>query len=145
MSAIEPASRQPIRVGDEARDRVADLLSDHLAAGTISQDEFADRVGLVLAARTTSELGRAVADLPLTTHLTPRSPSDPEGPGTHREIAVAAASTGWVIGGLLASGGAAFAAVMAIGYEHATLAFFLVFVAAVVGVAAGFRAGRSPH
>ena len=145
MSATEPVSRPTMRIGDEERGRVADLLSDHLATGTITQDEFADRVGLVLGARNTSDLGRAVADLPLVTQHGQAPSTHPAVATAQRQIVVSGAMTGWIAGGLVTCGVVAFGAAIALANNWVVLTLVLIAVAAVAGIAAGLRAGRSPH
>ncbi|MGD0943997.1 MAG: DUF1707 domain-containing protein [Acidimicrobiales bacterium] len=52
------------RAGDSDRDRVVTLLRDHCVAGRLTLDEFSERTGLALAARTRGELDSVLADLP---------------------------------------------------------------------------------
>ncbi|HWD51226.1 MAG TPA: adenylate/guanylate cyclase domain-containing protein [Acidimicrobiales bacterium] len=57
--------RQPVqRAADADRDRTATLLREHVVVGRLTLDEFSDRVGRALAARTRGELEALVADLP---------------------------------------------------------------------------------
>jgi hypothetical protein len=56
--------QEPLRIGDEERSKAAELLSDHLAEGRLSQSEFNDRLGLVLNARTAQDLEPVFIDLP---------------------------------------------------------------------------------
>ena len=58
------ADQEPLRIGDEERNKAAELLSDHLAEGRLTQSEFNDRLGLVLNARTTLDLEPVFLDLP---------------------------------------------------------------------------------
>lgn len=51
--------------GDADRDRLAKLLREHYARGTIDLDELRRRVGVVLAAQYADEAAAALADLPL--------------------------------------------------------------------------------
>jgi DUF1707 SHOCT-like domain len=53
-----------IRVSDEQRERAAQELRDHFAAGRLTEDEFSERVQQVYAARTEQELRALLADLP---------------------------------------------------------------------------------
>ena len=55
---------QDVRVADADRQRVAELLRRHTADGRLTLDEFAERVGVALAARTSGELDAVLADLP---------------------------------------------------------------------------------
>ena len=52
------------RVADADRDRTVTLLREHVVAGRLTLDEFSDRVGIALQARTRGELDVALADLP---------------------------------------------------------------------------------
>jgi hypothetical protein len=58
------AEREPIRIGDEERNRAVELLSDHMAEGRLTQSEFNDRLGLVLIAKTAADLEPLFVDLP---------------------------------------------------------------------------------
>ena len=53
-----------MRASDADRERVAELLRDHYAAGRLSDEELAERVEAAFATRTTSELEALTADLP---------------------------------------------------------------------------------
>lgn len=58
-------SRAPAeRVGDAERNHVVSLLSEHCTAGRLTLDEFSERVGAALAARTHGELEATLTDLP---------------------------------------------------------------------------------
>ena len=71
--SVEPASPgppQPVdeaaeRVGDSERDHVVTMLRDHLAVGRLTLDEFSERTGTALSARTRGELDAVIADLPV--------------------------------------------------------------------------------
>ncbi len=56
--------QEPLRIGDEERNKAAALLSDHMAEGRLTQSEFNDRLGLVLAAKTAADLEPVFVDLP---------------------------------------------------------------------------------
>ena len=58
------AAGEPIRIGDEERNKAVALLSDHLAEGRLTQSEFNDRLGLVLSAKTAADIEPVFADLP---------------------------------------------------------------------------------
>jgi len=60
---MEPA-RPEIRATDQDRERAVDQLRQHATDGTLTLDEFADRVGVALVARTRSELDTLLSDLP---------------------------------------------------------------------------------
>jgi len=53
-----------LRASDAARERVADLLGDHAAAGRLDPEELERRTAAALAARTLGELAPLTADLP---------------------------------------------------------------------------------
>jgi hypothetical protein len=53
-----------LRVSDEQRERAAQELREHFAAGRITEDELSDRVQTVYSARTEQELQTLLADLP---------------------------------------------------------------------------------
>ena len=53
-----------IRVSDAERDRTVGILRDHAAAGRLTLEEFADRAGRALEARTADELQPLTRDLP---------------------------------------------------------------------------------
>jgi hypothetical protein len=52
------------RAGDEDRDQVVTLLREHCAEGRLTLDEFSERTGTALAARTKAELDNLLFDLP---------------------------------------------------------------------------------
>jgi DUF1707 SHOCT-like domain/Cell wall-active antibiotics response LiaF, C-terminal len=53
-----------IRVSDDDRDRTVVMLREHLLAGRLTLDEFSERAGVALGARTAGELARVQEDLP---------------------------------------------------------------------------------
>jgi Domain of unknown function (DUF1707) len=53
-----------LRAGDADRDRVAEQLREHFAAGRLTQEEFQDRLEATYAARTFGDLAPVLADLP---------------------------------------------------------------------------------
>lgn len=53
-----------IRVGDADRDDAVRRLREHLAQGRLDPDEFDERMGAALAARTRADLDRLFVDLP---------------------------------------------------------------------------------
>ena len=53
-----------LRASDDDRQRVVAALERHTTAGRLSLDEFSERVSLVYAAATQSDLARLTADLP---------------------------------------------------------------------------------
>ena len=52
------------RASDADRDRVADALREHYAAGRLSADELDERLTTALSARTLGELNQVLTDLP---------------------------------------------------------------------------------
>jgi hypothetical protein len=58
----DPAS---LRVSDADRDRAAAELGEHFQAGRLTQDEFDERVGQAINARTRGDLDELLADLPV--------------------------------------------------------------------------------
>ena len=70
--SVEPAPASPAertggaaeRASDSDRDRVVGLLRDHCAVGRLTLDEFSERTGAALAARTRGDLDAVLADLP---------------------------------------------------------------------------------
>jgi hypothetical protein len=60
-----------LRVGDAERERVADLLAEHHAAGRLTLPELDERLTAILSARTRDELTAPLADLP----APPRTPA----------------------------------------------------------------------
>ena len=53
-----------LRVSDADRDRVTAVLREHCAAGRLTLEEFAERTGSALEARTADELDALTGDLP---------------------------------------------------------------------------------
>lgn len=62
MTGTTPASG--LRVSDADRDAVAAELAEHLRVGRLGLDEFDERVGRAISARTRGDLDRLLADLP---------------------------------------------------------------------------------
>ena len=58
------ADNADLRASDEQRDRAAQEIREHFAAGRLTDDELGDRVQAAYAARTVGELKRLLADLP---------------------------------------------------------------------------------
>jgi class 3 adenylate cyclase len=57
------------RVADVDRDRTVTQLREHVVEGRLTLDEFSDRVGQALEARTRGDLVAVMADLPQTTQV----------------------------------------------------------------------------
>jgi hypothetical protein len=74
MTGTTPASG--LRVSDADRDAVAAELAEHLRVGRLELDEFDERVGRAISARTRGDLDRLLADLP--------RPVPPPPPALHR-------------------------------------------------------------
>jgi hypothetical protein len=58
------ADADDLRVSDEQRDRAAQEIREHYAAGRLTDDELSDRVQAAYTARTEQELRRLLSDLP---------------------------------------------------------------------------------
>jgi Domain of unknown function (DUF1707) len=58
------ADHADLRASDEQRDRAAQDIREHFAAGRLSEEELDDRVQAAYAARTEGELNAVLADLP---------------------------------------------------------------------------------
>ncbi|MBE1605024.1 DUF1707 domain-containing protein [Actinopolymorpha pittospori] len=65
MSIEHTPVRRPPLIGDEERQSCAELLAAHHAPGRLDPEEFEERLGLALTARTAGDLGRLLADLPI--------------------------------------------------------------------------------
>ena len=61
-----------VRASDQDRERTVVLLRERVTDGSLTLDDFADRVGVALAARTQDELAAVVADLPVAPDAVPR-------------------------------------------------------------------------
>ena len=62
--APTPPRASSERAGDSDRDSVVTALRDHLVAGRLTLDEFSERTGVALTARTKAELEAVLADVP---------------------------------------------------------------------------------
>jgi hypothetical protein len=60
----EGRSQPALRVSDAERHRVVTLLQDHCAQGRLTVDEFSERTGEALAARTRDDLDHVLRELP---------------------------------------------------------------------------------
>lgn len=86
---IRPASNPvgDLRVSDADRDRAVSELSEHFQTGRLTLDEFEERSGRALSAKTAGELGDLFADLPR--KVTPaQQPAQRRGAGAGRLMAV---------------------------------------------------------
>jgi hypothetical protein len=61
---IRSFPRGDLRVSDADRDRAVAELSEHFQTGRLTQEEFEDRTGQALRARTGGELSELFTDLP---------------------------------------------------------------------------------
>lgn len=68
-----------LRAGDADRDRVADQLREHFAAGRLTHDELQERLEKTYTARTFGDLDPILADLPKLSSKPVRSPATPAG------------------------------------------------------------------
>jgi hypothetical protein len=94
-------SNQPgaIRVSDTERDQAVAELSEHYQAGRLTLEEFDDRSGLALRARTGSELVALFDDLPTTVvpaAMTSAGPAILAGPGVPADLSGPRAG-GWPV------------------------------------------------
>ena len=62
------------RVADADRDRIVTALREHVVEGRLTLDEFSERVGLALEAKTRGDLDHVMVDLPVP------APADPDTP-----------------------------------------------------------------
>jgi hypothetical protein len=101
-----------IRAGDDDRDRVAEQLREHFAAGRLSDAELKERIDATYTAKTFGDLNPVIADLPAlpaparATPASPRRPPDqagrpagrPAGRGWHSGsgVALRAAWAAWL-------------------------------------------------
>lgn len=69
---IAMSEARDLRASDDERDRAAAEIREHYAAGRLSDDELAERVEAVYAARTAGELRALRDDLP----ALPPAPAD---------------------------------------------------------------------
>jgi hypothetical protein len=63
-SAMPTGGPMEQRVADSDRDRTVTLLREHVVEGRLTRDEFSERVGLALEARTRGDLQATLANLP---------------------------------------------------------------------------------
>jgi Domain of unknown function (DUF1707) len=87
-TAIPDYSAGDLRVSDADRDRAISELSEHYQAGRLTADEFDERSGQALQARTAKELAVLFADLPRDRAAVTSLP--PPGPAPAARIGMAA-------------------------------------------------------
>ena len=80
-----------LRVSDAERDRAAGVLRDAYAEGRLTTEEFHERTGAALAARTVADLAPLTADLPA-----PRAPVMPSQADLHRRRELRRIWTAWI-------------------------------------------------
>jgi len=90
VAVVDPGD---VRIGDDDRQAVIDLLRRHTSEGRLTLDEFADRAGQVFASRTRGELDEVMAGLPSDLRPEPRSDRW-SGPGSHTTPAAGSPPTG---------------------------------------------------
>ncbi|MEC3974661.1 DUF1707 SHOCT-like domain-containing protein [Amycolatopsis sp. H20-H5] len=83
----KPLNQRDLRVSDDEREHVVEVLQKAIGHGMLDLDEFSERTEVALAARTRGELNAVLADLPGLTHpgaqrsvpnqFTPQSPYAP--------------------------------------------------------------------
>jgi hypothetical protein len=87
-----------LRVSDAERDAVAAELAEHLKEGRLQLDEFDERVGEAVGARTRGDLDRLLADLP---RPAPERPPSRRRPGPPVPVTIIAV----VVTGMAVAGG----------------------------------------
>jgi DUF1707 SHOCT-like domain len=92
-----------LRVSDADRDRAVSELSEHFQSGRITLDEFEDRSGRALSAKTARELRDLFADLPRQAAPV-QQPAQPAGPGAGRVLLVALPVAGFIAIAAMAGG-----------------------------------------
>lgn len=80
MAAENPRPASPDRglterVADADRDRTVTLLREHVVEGRLTLDEFSERMGTALEAKTRGELDAVMADLPMASGVPAVSPT----------------------------------------------------------------------
>jgi hypothetical protein len=92
MNAAQDGYGLPqMKASDADRDAVVAALSEHFQAGRLTAEEFDERTGRALAARTFAELNGLTADLPAGRPATPAPVARPRGQGYPLLAPVAAA------------------------------------------------------
>ena len=106
MNAAQDPYRLPqMKAADADRDEVVAALSEHFQAGRLTTEEFNERTGRALAARTLDELDGLTADLPAIRPPGPAPVPRPRWPGYLLLVPVAAAVAVLVIVALVLSVG----------------------------------------
>lgn len=84
LEPVEPRFEAGLRAGDVDRDQVGAVLSEALAAGYLSMEEFEARTDQALTARTIGELNALQQDLPIS-RPAHRAPAAEPSPGAEDE------------------------------------------------------------
>jgi hypothetical protein len=74
---IEQPGSVPQRIGDSERDKAAEYLREHMAQGRLDADEFDERLGVALTAKTQAQLDPLFRDLPSPRPSDDRAPLSP--------------------------------------------------------------------
>ena len=133
-----------LRVSDADRERVAELLRDHCAAGRVSFDELDERLESVYAARTYGDLHGPMADLPRAGMTAPSAPP-PAPPRPHSGRAVGAIAV-WALAAMMLVP-AVFAVVGALAMAAFAMALTMLSLAApfvVVAIFVAWTVRRQP-
>ncbi|ONI85857.1 hypothetical protein ALI144C_12135 [Actinosynnema sp. ALI-1.44] len=77
MSQDQPGDHLSIRISNEDRERVAQILHNAMSEGRIEVAELEERLDAVYAAKTFADLEPITRDLPVTSTPVPRPPSAP--------------------------------------------------------------------
>jgi hypothetical protein len=99
-----------IRVSDAERDQAVAELSEHFQAGRLTQEEFGDRSGLALAARTGADLEGLFTDLPPRRAVVPPQATVPDpaftpgGPPRPNLLPLARVVIAFVVAAIIAGG-----------------------------------------
>jgi hypothetical protein len=72
------------RVSDTDRDDAVTLLREHVVVGRLTLDEFSERVGVALRARTRDDIAGAMTDLPTLAVAAERQPGGVPAAGSWR-------------------------------------------------------------
>jgi hypothetical protein len=97
MSATSAGSAAGrMRAADADRDATLAQLSEHFQAGRLTQDEFEERSGQALTARTMSELGDLMTDLPRPAVFDPTASHPTGSDRTELDPAAGAPPVPWV-------------------------------------------------
>ena len=85
-TATKTSPADGLRVSDADRDRAIAELSEHFQAGRLTADEFEDRTGRALGARTAADLAALFTDLPRQHPAAPSTTPAPAAPGSRPPV-----------------------------------------------------------